>query len=218
MLPLLAQHQYALFAMLIFALVLSLTFHEFGHAFVAKRFGDNTAELAGRLTLNPAAHIDPVGLIMVVLVGFGYAKPVPTNPNNFSRHYADFWVSAAGPLMNLTLAIVSWNFFLLMNHLGVAFFATQTAVTFFVLIAKINLLLMIFNLLPVAPLDGHYIVPYFLPRSMRPAFTQFNRQYGPRIFLVLIILSVLGLPIFAWVGKVGSWLLPLISWIPLPGH
>lgn len=205
--------QYTLFAMLIFAIVFSLTFHEFGHAFVAKRFGDDTAERAGRLTLNPIAHIDPVGLLMVVLVGFGYAKPVPTDPRNFTRETADLWVSAAGPMMNLLVAIVTWNFFLYMVHSGVGGFANQTTFTFFLLIAKINLLLMLFNMLPVAPLDGHYIFPYLVPRSMRAGFIQFNQQYGPRLLLGLVVLSILGLPIFTWVSKVGDVLLPLISWV-----
>ena len=84
MLQLLWQGEYAVFTLLIVALILSLTVHELGHALVAKWFGDDTAERAGRLTLNPVAHIDPMGLLMVVLVGFGFAKPVPTNPANFT--------------------------------------------------------------------------------------------------------------------------------------
>ena len=213
MIYLLLQKQYALFAMLIFALVFSLTFHEFGHAFVAKRFGDDTAERAGRLTLNPLAHIDVMGLVMVILIGFGYAKPVPTDPSNFSSEKADFWVSAAGPFMNLLVAVVSWNFFLLMTRMHVEFFINQPSLTFFLLLAKVNLLLMLFNLLPIAPLDGHYMIPYVVPRSIRPEVVYFNRMYGPRILLGLVILSVLGIPIFTWVSRVGNMMLPLISWV-----
>ena len=80
MLSLLMQGQFAIFLLLLVALVLSLSFHEFGHALVAKWFGDDTAERAGRLTLNPVSHIDPIGLAMVAMVGIGYAKPVPTDP------------------------------------------------------------------------------------------------------------------------------------------
>ena len=90
MIQLLYQGQYVLFLLILVALVISLSFHEFGHAYVAKRFGDDTAERAGRLTINPLAHIDPMGLLMVVFVGFGYAKPVPTNPRNFT--------SVSGPI------------------------------------------------------------------------------------------------------------------------
>lgn len=213
MIALLFQHQYALFVMILFALVLSLTFHEFGHAFVAKMFGDDTAQQAGRLTLNPAAHIDPFGLLMVVLVGFGYARPVPTNPHNYSSHYGDLWVSAAGPLMNLLLAIVTWNFYLLMLRLQIPFFESREVLFFFLLIAKVNLLLMVFNLLPVAPLDGHYILPYAVPGSMRDKVIMFNMQYGPRILLGLIVLSILGVPIFSWVLGLGDAMLPWITWI-----
>ena len=111
MLQLLWQGEYAVFTLLIVALILSLTVHELGHALVAKWFGDDTAQRAGRVTLNPLAHIDPMGLLMVVLVGFGFAKPVPTNPANFSSPRADLWVAAAGPVMNLLLALVCWNGF-----------------------------------------------------------------------------------------------------------
>ena len=88
--------------------------------------------------------------------------------------------------------------------------------TFFVLIAKVNLLLMLFNLLPVAPLDGHYIFPYMVPRSMRERVVWFNRVYGPRLLLGLVVLSLLGVPVFSWVSRLGGWLLPLISFVPLP--
>jgi len=210
---LLEQGLYSLFALLAFALIVSLTFHEFGHAFVAKRFGDDTAERAGRLTLNPFAHIDVVGFLMVVFVGFGYAKPVPTNPRNFTTAGADLWVSAAGPLMNLLLAIVTWNFFLAMAHSGTGFFQTEATYTFFLLLAKVNLLLMVFNLLPVAPLDGHHIIPHFLPASMRPGLQRFNRQFGPMLLLSLVVLSLLGFPVFRWVSRVGDTILPWISWL-----
>ncbi len=213
MIFLLQQGYYLLFAALIFALVISLTFHEFGHALVARQFGDDTAERAGRLTLNPIAHIDVVGFLMVIFVGFGYAKPVPTNPANFNSPSADLWVSAAGPLMNLLLAIVTWNLYLLLSGSGIAFFESKTTLTFFLLLAKVNLLLMVFNLLPVAPLDGHYILPYLLPRSMRADFSRFNRQFGPMLLLSLVVLSLLGFPVFHWVSQVGDLMLPLISWV-----
>ena len=109
MINLLSQGHWALFSMLLIAIVIALSFHEFGHAWTARCFGDDTAERAGRLTLNPIADIDPVGLLMVVLVGFGYARPVPTDPRKFTSRYADLLVSAAGPGMNLLLAVVAIN-------------------------------------------------------------------------------------------------------------
>ena len=123
MIQLLSQGHYALFAIIVIALVISLSFHEFGHALLAKLFGDDTAERAGRLTLNPFAHVDAFGLMMVVLVGFGYAKPVPTDPRNFRSRWASLWVSAAGPLTNLLLAIVALNFFTFAVGAGWDYFA-----------------------------------------------------------------------------------------------
>ena len=212
MLILLQQGQYLLFAMLIIALIISLTFHEFGHAAVAKAFGDNTAERAGRLTLNPIAHIDLFGLLLVMVVGFGYAKPVPTNPRNFTAPSADLWVAAAGPLMNLLLAILVWNFYLGMVAAGNPFFAGQEVSVFCLLLAQINLLLMLFNLIPIAPLDGHYILPYFLPDKLRPKVNSFNRRVGPYLLLSLVVLSLMGIPIFSSLLSFARMLLPLISW------
>ncbi|MDE0227088.1 MAG: site-2 protease family protein [Gammaproteobacteria bacterium] len=96
MIYLIFEGQLLLFTLLILALIASLSFHEFGHALVAKLHGDDTAERAGRLTLNPVAHIDVFGLLMVVMVGFGYAKPVPTDPRNFRSRRADLWVGGGG--------------------------------------------------------------------------------------------------------------------------
>ena len=171
MIGLLAGGQYAVFALLLIALVISLSFHEFGHAAVAKLHGDDTAQRAGRLTVNPLAHIDPLGLLMVVLVGFGYAKPVPTDPRNFRSRTSDLWVAAAGPFMNFLLALVTWNFYLLLRAGG---WDSPGGELFFALLAQINLLLMVFNLIPLGPLDGHYILPHFLPAHLARRYRMFN--------------------------------------------
>ena len=96
MISLIYEGQWLLFAVILAALIISLSFHEFGHAFTALRFGDDTARRAGRLTVNPVSHIDPLGLLMVVFVGFGYAKPVPTNPRLFNSRYAELLVGCSG--------------------------------------------------------------------------------------------------------------------------
>ena len=205
--------QAGLFALLLAALVLSLTCHEFGHAFVAKRFGDDTAERAGRLTLNPLAHIDPFGLLLVVLVGFGYAKPVPTDPRNFRARSADLWVAAAGPAMNLLLAVATWNAFLLLRAADVGFVYTEGAVLLAQLLVLINLLLMVVNLVPIGPLDGHYILPYFLPRRLAMAYRRYNTRYGAMALLALIVLQVLGVPVFASLMGVASAILPWVTFV-----
>jgi len=195
MILLLTDGRYVLFGCLLAALIASLTIHEFGHAFVAKAFGDDTAERAGRLSLNPLVHLDPAGLAMVIFVGFGYAKPVPTNPRNFSRPSADLWIAAAGPFMNLMLAFVTRNVFLALANAGVGFVQTEAVILFVDLLVWVNLLLMVFNLVPIAPLDGHYILPYLLPPSIRPRVRYLNQRFGPLLLLSLIVLSFLGFPI-----------------------
>ena len=213
MIALVFEGQIVLFALLLTALVLSLSCHEFGHAYVAKLSGDDTAERAGRLTLNPVAHIDPMGLLMVVIVGFGYAKPVPTDPRNFRSRRADLWVAAAGPAMNLILAAVAWNFFLSMRGTGVEFFYAANVVTFFSLLVQVNLLLMIFNLIPLGPLDGHYILPYFLPARFRRMYIDYNARFGVFALLALIVAGLLGVPVFAGLMTFAQSLLPYITFV-----
>ncbi len=213
MIVLIQQGEFLLFALLLFALILSLTFHEFGHAFVAKLYGDPTAERAGRLTLNPLAHIDLMGLAMVVLVGFGYAKPVPTDPRNFRSKRADLWVAAAGPAMNLLLAAIAWNFFLGMRMAGVEYFAAPGPQTFFVVLVQVNLLLMVFNLIPLGPLDGHYILPHFLPAGAARTYREYNQRFGVYALLALILLAVLGVPVFGYVMSMAASLVPYITFV-----
>jgi len=213
LIQLLYQGQIALFVMIIIALVISLSYHEFGHAYVAKRFGDNTAEQAGRLTINPLAHIDPMGLLMVVFVGFGYAKPVPVNPRNFKSRYADLLVAAAGPGMNLLVAVVTINFYQFGLNMGWESFGQPGPRFFFIYLALINLLLMIFNLIPVGALDGHYILPYFLPRHLAQRYRYYNDRYGNYALLALIVLSIMGVPIFQHVWRIGENLLSFVVFL-----
>ena len=201
-----------LFAMVLAAIIVSLSFHEFGHAWTAWCFGDDTAQRAGRLTLNPLAHIDPLGLLMVVFVGFGYARPVPTNPSKFRSRYADLLVSAAGPAMNLLLAVVTINSYVLAIQFGWLSIDQQGPQTFCYLLTLINMLLMLFNLLPVGALDGHYILPYFLPRRWANWYRYYNSRYGNLLLLALILLEVLpvGVPVFSTLMNVSK---AMIGWI-----
>jgi Zn-dependent protease len=215
MLELLLQGQTALFVIILVAIVISLTFHEFGHAVTANFYGDDTAKKAGRLTLSPMAHIDPVGLLMVALIGFGYAKPVPTNPSKFTSKWASLFVSAAGPGLNLLIAIVAINFYALGMANGWSITQGDGAAVFFFYLAIINLILMIFNLVPIGALDGHYILPYFLPQKMAQVYRNWNHQYGNYFLFGLIILSLFGVPVFSYILKIGQSLLPLIMFIKL---
>ncbi|MFH2035863.1 MAG: site-2 protease family protein [Candidatus Zixiibacteriota bacterium] len=169
------------------AIFFSLTVHEFFHAYTAYRFGDNTAKDMGRLTLNPLAHLDLFGTIMMFLSGFrfGWAKPVPVNPYNLKNpRVADFWISAAGPLSNFGLAIV-FGIFLRATMSGILPFP-QEVIHFFVVAIMINVSLAFFNLIPIYPLDGSHILSSILPDRYQPMLEQIQR-YGMYILLFLII-------------------------------
>ncbi len=213
MIPLLTDGRIGLFLLILIALVLSLCLHEFGHALAAKLYGDDTAQKAGRLTLNPIPHIDPTGLLMVVLLGFGYAKPVPTDPRNFTSRWGTLVVSAAGPAMNLVLAVATINLYLLGLQSGLEPLREPGPQFFFTYLAHVNLLLMVFNMIPLGALDGHYILPYFLPSQLARQYRYYNARYGNFVLLGLIVLSIMGLPIFEYVFSVSERLLPLILFI-----
>ena len=206
----LLEGEYFLFLAILASLIMSLSLHEFGHAFAAKKFGDDTAERQGRLTINPIAHIDPMGLLMVILIGFGYAKPVPTDPRNYNSFWAQFVVAAAGPLANLIIAVVAYNLYLHGVQSEWPGFSDPGVRTLFTIVVIVNLVLMVFNLIPLGPLDGHYILPYFLPRALAQRYWVLNQRYGTYLFLGLILLSIAGLPIFQFVFSVGASMLPYI--------
>jgi len=173
-------------------ILLALTFHEYAHAYVAHRYGDDTAQKSGRLTLNPLRHLDPLGTIMIFLVQFGWAKPVPVNPYNLRNPKKDMlWISAAGPLSNMLLALISGLLFRLFSDS--AMIAERNSLTGLLVIVvflslKINLALAIFNILPIAPLDGSKILYGILPPGFGKMIFAFER-YGPYILLGLIILG-----------------------------
>jgi Zn-dependent protease len=196
----------------VITLVIALTFHEFAHAWMAKRFGDDTAERAGRLTLNPLAHLDPIGSLMLIFVGFGWAKPVPVNPNIIRRSgkAALMLVSIAGPLTNLCLAILA-AIPLRFNLVPVQTVSTNILPTPFYFLwyfFTINLSLMVFNLLPIPPLDGHEILSFLLPPDLAERWESFGYQYGIYILIALLMIApMLG---FDFVGLV---MRPIISFI-----
>ena len=134
--------------LLAFSLVFALSFHEFAHAYVADRFGDPTARMAGRLTVNPMVHLDVFGSLMVLVAGFGYAKPVPVNPRNFRHPRADAFVAAAGPLMNLILGIVGGGLIHLFHFTGWLYWEGFPLVKFLTLFILINFNLCLFMCRP----------------------------------------------------------------------
>ena len=177
----------------ILVLVVAFTIHEFAHAWTATQFGDNTPRNNGRLTLNPLAHLDPMGSIVLLFSGFGWAKPVPVNPFalEMRSRYAFMWVALAGPMSNLLLAIAAAVPIQLGLHNTIGNFSIFPGVfpTLSVIMFEfiyINLVLMVFNLIPLAPLDGEKILYHLLPANWRSPM-DIVRSYGPMILIMLII-------------------------------
>jgi Zn-dependent protease len=192
------------FAFLITALglVVAVTVHEFAHAFMADRLGDPTPRAQGRLTLNPLAHLDPVGTITLLLVGFGWGKPVQFDPYNLKHQARDAaLISLAGPASNIILAII----LSLLIHFVFPGNALLNVIFAHTLI--INLSLAIFNLVPIAPLDGEKILYALLPRLTAIEYRQFMRQYGMIVLLLLI------LPIFGGRSPVSQLISPIIDFL-----
>lgn len=172
---------------LIAALLPALTFHEWAHAIVARGFGDLTAQRQGRLTLNPLAHLDVLGTIAIIFIGFGWAKPVPVDPRNFRNSWAEFWVAAAGPMMNIVLAC---GFALMLQFGAQMWFGTDSADFVFNIIRasiQLNLALAFFNLIPIGPLDGNHLLTRLLPLDLSIRFSQWNASYGSMLLLGLIV-------------------------------
>jgi Zn-dependent protease len=173
----------------IFVIFCTLPIHEFAHAYVATKLGDPTPRLSGRLTLNPLAHIDPIGALMLLLFGFGFAKPVNVNFRNFkNRKRGMALTAAAGPAANLIMAflflILMIIFTILYSRIGSI--VLEVSFWFFKYAATINIYLAVFNLLPVPPLDGSRIFNIILPDRLYYKLMQYERYIVWAVFALLI--------------------------------
>lgn len=168
-------------------LMIAFTVHEYAHAFVAYKFGDETAKNQGRLTLNPIQHLDPIGTIFIFIVGFGWARPVPVNRFFFKNpRLAGVLVSIAGPFSNLLLAALGFIIWYGMVALGIAASMPFYVQEFLDLFIQLNIVLFVFNLLPLPPLDGYRVIEDLAPSHVRAKMTQYE-QYGALIFLILVL-------------------------------
>lgn len=184
----------------VLALTVAITVHEFSHTLVANGLGDTTGKRQGRLSLNPLRHLDPVGTVMILLAGFGWGKPVPVNPHSLAHgSMGTTLVAAAGPLSNLMVA------FLLavpikmgiLDFTGLQFYSMRDLVSngsldllsaLVTLIIILNLFLAVFNLIPLAPLDGSRVLEGFIPREQSDSYARLQ-QYGPVILIGVIMMD-----------------------------
>lgn len=202
------------FISLAVVMLVAFPIHELAHALAADYFGDDTPRINGRITLNPFAHLDLVGALMLLLAGFGWAKPVPVNEYTLSlRHrYAPALVALAGPASNLALGLVS-GMILASGLLAVPTEASRylpSAYEVMYIFTVINFVLCFFNLIPLFPLDGEKIAVWFLPRDMADGLAKLRRfSFGPLI-IVIWLLPALGVPILDWlVFNPSVWLVRL---------
>lgn len=174
-------------------LLLAITVHEYAHARMAYHFGDDTARLMGRMNLNPLSHLDPIGTLMILLAGFGWAKPVPINPLRFRNYRSGMlWVSFAGPLANFIFGFISLVLLAILVRLGVQ---STLLIRFLGTLVQLNILLGVFNLVPVPPLDGSKILAALAPGSLLSLYRQIE-PYAPLILILLIATGLLGRIIF----------------------
>jgi len=190
------------FAILAPPFLLALTLHELAHGYVACQFGDPTARNAGRLTLNPLKHLDPVGTILFFIMHIGWAKPVPVNPRYFKRPERDMlWVALAGPGANLILAVASAVALKLLTAIStiLPLFFLKPVLLMLAASTWINIMLAIFNLIPIPPLDGGKVLTGLLP----PQLATLYRRIEPLGFVLLLLLF--------YSGVIPKLIMPLIS-------
>ncbi|MFD1675109.1 site-2 protease family protein [Alicyclobacillus fodiniaquatilis] len=184
----------------IFVVLFSLVVHEYAHALAADLQGDKTARLNGRLTVNPLAHLDFLGIIMILLVGIGWAQPVPINMNNFRRPRLSFIISvAAGPASNFILAVLSYFALSFVSY-------SSPMLNLLSIIGGVNVSLFLLNIIPLPPLDGSQILRHLLPYRQALAYSKLD-TYGPFILLLLFIVPQFRNLIFGDVAQaLSSWI------------
>ena len=186
-------------ALLIPVLLFALVFHEFSHGWVAYKLGDPTAKHQGRLTLNPIAHLDPFGSLMILFVGFGWAKPVPVDSRYLANPRVDMMkIAFAGPASNLLLALISGILIRMTGYMG-------PLTSMLILFTQINISLAVFNMIPIPPLDGSQIFSGLMIKK-NPNLVMQLQMYGPQILMGLILFGM-----FTGVSIIWAFMRPFVS-------
>jgi Zn-dependent protease len=166
--------------------ILSLSLHEFAHAFVAYKNGDSTPKMQGRVSLNPMRHIDPIGLICCALFRFGWARPVQINMNNFRNiKKGTILTSVSGVIMNLILSFVGYGFYCLVGLIATSNYVVMFLEVFFFYLFQLNICLAVFNILPIYPLDGFNLIQACTKYNNK--FVNFKRAYGSLILVLVVV-------------------------------
>lgn len=197
--------------------IIAITFHEFAHAYVAYKLGDDTPKMQGRLNLNPLSHIDPTGFVLLIFAHVGWGKPVQINPRNFDKKYSmsagEAMVSVAGPVMNFILAIVFTVIYCALVRFVPRMFYSQVGIIIMTLIQStiiVNIGLGVFNLIPLPPLDGSKIFRNFMSYNAKEWLDR-NERIFYIVFLVLWITGLAGQIISPIIGWIGTGLMKLIG-------
>jgi len=212
---LLASGQFAALLLTLPGVIIAMTFHEFAHAWMAAKLGDTTPRAQGRLTLNPVAHIDPVGIILLLFAHIGWGRPVEINPNNFtsnkSKGTCEMLVALAGPIMNFILAfLLIFVYYALLTYVSVTWewFAIVVEIVGYAIIVNIGL--GVFNLIPIPPLDGSKVFRRFMPYRVNEWIDR-NMQWIYIIFMILWITDILSYLVAPVINFILKWLLILAA-------
>jgi Zn-dependent protease len=196
-------------------ILLILPLHEFAHAYVARKCGDRTAEYSGRLTFNPFSHVDPIGALLLLLTGFGWAKPVPINPRQMRNpRNGIIWTSLAGPVSNLLVAFVGMILLRFLVWIPASMLLLYNISQIFFYFIYINICLAVFNLIPIPPLDGSKVLMQFLP-TRGVIWIQRNQNVISLVFMVLVLAGILSRPLGWLSSQVYSGFYFATNWVDL---